>query len=93
MVANNVRPKREFITISTHLSATSEVLYSQLLNFISDMLHHERKYLQKDGMRERGEGMCCLLFLRMCVWMRHSAYGIGTVAFLEQGGRFTWPWG
>lgn len=48
-----VRPKREVITVSTHLSVISavleEVLYSQLLNFISDILHHERKYLQKDG--------------------------------------------
>lgn len=56
MVANNVcchTKKREFITISTHPSVTSDivekVLYSHLLNFISDMLHHERKYLQKDG--------------------------------------------
>lgn len=55
MLANNVccQTKRGGLTSSTHLSVTSEVLeevlYSQLLNFISDMLHHERKYLQKDG--------------------------------------------
>lgn len=55
MLANNVccQTKRGSLTSSTHLSITSEVLeevlYSQLLNFISDMLHHERKYLQKDG--------------------------------------------
>lgn len=49
VVAKCVNPKGEFITLLTRL--TSEELNSQLLHFISDMLHHERKYLHEDGIQ------------------------------------------
>lgn len=49
MVAKCFNPKGEVITLLTRL--TSEELNSQLLHFISDMLHHERKYLHEDGIQ------------------------------------------
>lgn len=90
MVAKCVNPKGEFITppLPSHL-------WRAELPIASFYIRHAPPWKEISPWRwdsEWGEGMCCLLWLDVCLYALVCSWNRG-ISYLELRGRSTWLWG